>query len=487
MQTVSCPSCGAEVHFRSHASVMAVCEYCSTRVLKEADAVRDLGRMSAVLEDYSPIQLGTAGVLGGRRFNVVGRIQLRYAAGMWNEWYLLFDDGADGWLGDASGQYSVTTAMQVDGGVPDFGELAPGKMVSIGEGRYMTADVRTAECVGGQGELPFKAGEGWQAKVADFRSGAVFVTLDYSDGPQAQAYSGAAVTLDSLQCQLLRDDDEIKRSAGRYRGKLDALDCPSCGSPINYVPGVTASLVCPACSAQIDAAAPQAQVLAAGAKVDALPTTLKLGATAKMHNQDYRLIGLMVRADDDGEEWTEYLLYAPRAGFTWLVETAEGWSRANAMTEWPTWHSTVSQTARLDKVDYDLLYQYGSTVRHAAGAFNWRVQAGDRARVHEFGYGQVKLAAELTQDELAWSRSAPVAFDQIKAWFGSQVPGKAAPQRKSRGGYRGVAGNFIMAMMALNAIPLLFSFSGTVGYSLIGAIAIYLPAWLLDVFDKHPS
>ena len=78
------------------------------------------------------------------------------------------------------------------------------------------------------------------------------------------------------------------------------------------------------------------------------------------------------------------------------------------MTEWPTWHSTVSQTARLDKVDYDLLYQYGSTVRHAAGAFNWRVQAGDRTRVHEFGYGQVKLAAELTQDELAWSRSSAV-------------------------------------------------------------------------------
>ena len=50
MQIVSCPSCGAEVKFRSHASVMAVCEYCNTRVLKDADAVKDLGKMSSVLE-----------------------------------------------------------------------------------------------------------------------------------------------------------------------------------------------------------------------------------------------------------------------------------------------------------------------------------------------------------------------------------------------------------------------------------------------------
>ena len=62
MQTVSCPGCGAPVEFKSHASVMAVCEFCRTTVVKEAEAVRDLGKMSAVLEDYSPIRIGTAGV-----------------------------------------------------------------------------------------------------------------------------------------------------------------------------------------------------------------------------------------------------------------------------------------------------------------------------------------------------------------------------------------------------------------------------------------
>src|SRR5690242_9362109 len=112
MQTVSCPSCGAPVEFKSHASVVAVCEFCRATVMKDADAVKDLGKMSSVLEDYSRIQIGTAGSHGGRNFSVIGRIQLRYSAGMWNEWFLQFDDTSTAWLGDSSGLYTITRAQK---------------------------------------------------------------------------------------------------------------------------------------------------------------------------------------------------------------------------------------------------------------------------------------------------------------------------------------------------------------------------------------
>jgi hypothetical protein len=149
---------------------MAVCEYCSTRVLKDADAVKDLGKMSSVLEDYSPIQIGTAGVLGGRPFTVVGRIQLRYSAGMWNEWYLFFDDGKTSWLGDSSGMYTITAEYQGDAQLPSFEELRPGRTPTINGAPYTAAEIRIADCIGGQGELPFKVGDGYQAAVADFRA-----------------------------------------------------------------------------------------------------------------------------------------------------------------------------------------------------------------------------------------------------------------------------------------------------------------------------
>ncbi|MFA9216800.1 MAG: DUF4178 domain-containing protein [Sphingomonadaceae bacterium] len=481
MQTVSCPSCGAEVKFRSHASVMAVCEYCSSSVLKDASAVQDLGKMSAVLEDYSPIQIGTAGVIGGRPFNVVGRIQLKYDAGIWNEWYLLFDDASTGWLGDSSGMYVITAERKVDGALPSFEAIVPGREYPIGNQRLTASEVRRADCIGGQGELPFKVGAGYQALVADFRRSGEFLTLDYSDGPQPIVYSGVAVTLEALQCQLLREDDAIQRTAGRYRGKLEALDCPSCGSPIKYLPGMTAHLLCPACHAQIDAASPQAQVLAAGERVTAVRTTLELGAQAKLNNQDYTVIGMMRRVDDEGTPWTEYLLYGTRAGFSWLVETAEGWSRANVMPEWPEPGQPAAASVMVDKMRFDKLYDYGAQVTYAIGAFNWRVKVGDRTQVAEFAQGQIRLAAEATAQELTWSRSAPVPFDQMQAWFGQQFSGQPAKQVLGlHQRYKRVAKNTIMVMLALNAIPLLMNFSGTWALSALGALAIYLPALYLD-------
>lgn len=484
MQIVSCPSCGAEVKFRSHASVMAVCEYCNTRVLKDADAVKDLGKISAVLEDYSPLQIGVSGVLGGRAFSVIGRIQLRYAAGMWNEWYLLFDDGATSWLGDSSGLYTVTTARVTPPPLPSFGDLQAGETVRVGGERLMVSEVRVADCIGGQGELPFKVGEGWQARVADFRRGASFVTLDYSDGDEPVVYTGVSVTLEAMQCQLLRDEDQIERSAGRYRGKLSALDCPSCGSAINYLPGQTANLLCPACHAQIDAASPKAQVLAAGEQVEAMRPTLPLGAEADINKQRWRVIGFMLREDDEGARWTEYLISSPRAGFSWLVETDEGWWRAGVLPEWPAWERTGADSVVLDKVTFGKLYDYGATVVYAAGAFNWRVQVGDHTHVYEFEHGQTRLAAELSGEELTWSRSTRVATDQVNAWFGLKIKGKPPGAPPQKGRYAAAAKKFIMVMLAVNAIPLLVNFGGSLVFNLLGALAIYLPALFLDSIDK---
>src|SRR6185437_3378495 len=127
MQKISCPSCGGEVVFRSAASVMAVCEYCQSTLLKDADSVRNIGKMSDILEDYSPLQITTSGTFQGRAFSLVGRIQLRYEDGLWNEWYALFDDGTAGWLSDGSGQFVFTVAdPNPTEALPQFENLRPG-------------------------------------------------------------------------------------------------------------------------------------------------------------------------------------------------------------------------------------------------------------------------------------------------------------------------------------------------------------------------
>ncbi|MDP9109356.1 MAG: DUF4178 domain-containing protein, partial [Pseudomonadota bacterium] len=213
MQTVACPSCGAQVEFKSRASVMAVCGFCKSSIVKDADSVRDIGKMSDVLQDYSPIQLGTSGRYDGVAFDVIGRIQLRYSGGMWNEWYLLFADGRNGWLSDASAQYAITSECAPGlEPIPAFDSLHIGQRVALAGTVGIAADMRSAQCVGGQGELPFRVGTGWLARVVDLRRDDGFLTLDYSD-PVAKLYRGRSVSLDALKPQLLRDDAAVRDSA----------------------------------------------------------------------------------------------------------------------------------------------------------------------------------------------------------------------------------------------------------------------------------
>ncbi|HEY0062388.1 MAG TPA: DUF4178 domain-containing protein [Telluria sp.] len=476
MQTVSCPSCGAPVEFRSHASVMAVCAYCRAAVIKDADSVKDLGKISAVLEDFSPIQIGTAGIHGGRGFTVVGRIQLRYDQGMWNEWYLLFDDGSAAWLGDSSGLFTITTVRETAPPLPDFHELVPGQSYQIGADHYTASEKREAECIGGEGELPFRVGDGWAIRVVDFRSASLFLTLDYTDGAIPVVYSGQAVLLPELRCQLLRDEEQIKTGTGRYRARVEALDCPSCGSAIKYVPGLTANLVCPACATQLDASGPEATVLAAGEALDKVANTLALGASANIAGSTHTVIGAMLRTDEEGTEWTEYLLFSPRAGFFWLVETDEGWFRATVLPAWPAPAAPAARSVRVDNQAYTKLYDYTATVRHAAGAFNWRVAAGDRVQVSEFESGQTTLAAELTEHELTWSRSTPVAYDQIKTWFRIDVTGDTPPDVKSPSSLVGSQMKFVWWILGLNAIPILFAFGETFFMTIVALVALFYPA-----------
>ncbi|TFW29540.1 DUF4178 domain-containing protein [Massilia horti] len=477
MQNVSCPSCGAPVQFKSHASVMAVCEYCHATVVKDAEGVKDLGKMSSVLEDYSRIQVGTAGRLGQRSFTVVGRIQLRYSAGMWNEWYLLFDDGGSGWLGDSSGMYVVTTERELGAAWPPFDEIRIGKEYAFGGGRYAASERRVADCIGGQGELPMRVGAGWQARVADFRSGTGFATLDYSDGEQPVLYCGTAVTLEEMQCQLLREDEQIKESAGKYRGHVASLECPTCGTAISYLPGLTSHIVCQSCHTQLDAASPQVQVLAKGAALEHVSFTLPLGATANINGNEYSVTGAMKRRDGEGTAWSEYLLYSTRAGFLWLVETTEGWSRALVMHDWPAPVNPDASQLVVDKQGFKREYGYAARVEYAAGAFNWRVTVGDEVQVVEFAQGQTRLAAEFTPEELTWSRSTPVAYDQITAWFGQQATRLAA--RTPPGlpvKLETMAKNFMVAIVLMNLIPLIFNTGGSIGWVLFGLAAIYLPS-----------
>ncbi|MFJ3316456.1 DUF4178 domain-containing protein [Herbaspirillum huttiense] len=478
MQTASCPNCGAPTEFKSLASVMAVCSYCRTTVYKDGSAAHTLGQVSEVLDDYSPIQIGTSGFIEGQAFTVVGRIQLQYDGGLWNEWALQVGDGQqEWWLSDASGLYTVTRRTAATQTWPRFDELKPLTRVEIGGIPHVVGDVRTARCTGGQGELPLGLRDGWQARVADLHVADRFVTLDFSDEEVPVLYQGKSVTLESLKCEFLRDDDTVRAGSYRYQGKLGSMTCPSCGTAIRFLPRQTEHLVCQSCHSQIALTGVKAEVVAAQEKIAAAALTLELGTQATIAGARFEVIGAMRRTDDD-EQWTEYLLHNERRGFLWLVEADEGWSTASVLQTWPDMSGADGVTQ--GRLRLPMQYEAEARVTYAVGAFNWKVSVGDVTRVVQYGKGSKSLTLEVTAEEATWSEAKPVSPDQLKAWLGKEVASETA-RAASGMSFMTLAHVMAVLFVILNCIPIL-------GYDhfwsgLITLTLIYAPAYKLDGND----
>ena len=228
------------------------------------------------------------------------------------------------------------------------------------------------------------------------------------------------------------------------------------------------------CRVTIDANTDIAAIDAAAERMKACETTLELGAKAAIDGKPFQLIGALKRRDGEGSAWTEYLLYEPRAGFLWLIESDEGWWRAKVHDDWPLWNG--GGELKSGSLSFTKVFEYDAQILCAAGAFNWQVKAGDAAHVLEFESGKNRLAAEYTAEEMTWTWAAKVGADQIRAWFGGAIKADKLPPKTS---IDTVANYFLWGLLGFNFIPLMFQFDRTWHYSAFGAAAIWLPAKIM--------
>lgn len=204
MRELNCPSCGGKVRFQSSISLLAVCSYCRSQILREGPDLKDLGKVADLHEDGSVVQLGVRGQYRDTPFSVIGRLQLRFPEGYWNEWHLSMADGKQAWLGEAAGSYAVSFRAEKPPAVPRFGELKLGRKLTLGGAEFEVSDLRHAEYLSAEGELPFRAPVGEQAPLADLRGkGTRFATLDYSED-EPLAFLGEYVPFAQLKLDGLK-------------------------------------------------------------------------------------------------------------------------------------------------------------------------------------------------------------------------------------------------------------------------------------------
>ena len=211
MLRASCPNCGAPIAFRSVDLPVKVCDHCRSAILRGGDGLKAIGTIAEVPEDVSPLELGTRGRDGARAFELVGRVRWRWAAGGWNEWLALFDNGATGWLGESMGRYMLlrpVEAARVKGDavrrMEASGTVPLGSQAIIDETVYTVADVKAVTCAGSEGELPFSAPLGLAATSVDLSTADERCASIQNDGGTVSVYAGRYVTLADIAATDLR-------------------------------------------------------------------------------------------------------------------------------------------------------------------------------------------------------------------------------------------------------------------------------------------
>ena len=465
--------------FELGATLLRVCEHCGTAVARRGADLASYGKVAGLIPTPSVLKLGLEGDYeGAPPFRLIGRLQLDYGAGTWDEWLMGFSDGSWAWLAEAQGRFHYMGQAALPP-LPDFDQVRPGQTVDLGPpGTFVVAEVRRARFASALGELPFAVAPGSELRYADLSGpGGRLATIDYGSGDAAEAlYVGSEVTLEQLGFSgLPTAEDRVKRVAG------EDLKCTQCGGPLEVrVPDQTQRVACPYCGSLLDVTRDLA-VLEALARPELQPD-IPLGSKGRLGDVEWMVIGAMERSvtvEGVRYPWREYLLYEPRQGFRWLVEARGHWSFVEPLAAGDIGERYGQPEYGEEKFSH---FQSGTaTVDHVLGEFYWAVARGDQTETDDYVAPPRMLSKEVAESEITWSLGTYTEPDTV--WKAFQLT-DSPPEREGVGPNQPSTGAdakqvFMRALLAVAALIVLYIAFSIAGSKTIHRQSVAIPSTAL--------
>jgi len=454
MTAANCPSCGAPVEFAIGSSSVVVCGTCRSVVARTDRGIEDHGKVAALIETGSPLQLGATGQYRGRAFRIMGRSQLRHqAGGVWDEWYAAFDDERWGWIAEAQGRFYITFKT-ADADAPPYDVLTLGARLLDD---YVVAEFGTATVMAAAGELPWEPVQGEEYRYADLTGPEQrFATIDYSETPPV-VFKGSEATLKELGI--------TEFAPGSARAKLTTLNCTQCGGALELrAPDQAERIWCPYCGSGHDITQGKLQFFRKLKKSRVEPI-IPLGTAGTIDGDAYVVAGFMERAVtfDRDYYWTEYLLYNREKSFRWLVMSDWHWSFVTPLRPGEVLDAAPEGTAmnvHYSGRSYRLFQHATARVTHVVGEFYWRVETGEQADTVDYVSPPFGISKELTRTgarEISYSHARYMQPGEVAAAFkveGLERPVGVGPMQPFPGSTLGLLWMVMLALLIGVAIYL---------------------------------
>lgn len=149
-QTFNCPQCGdrLEVHFKY--SKLIKCRSCNSTIFLEDDAVKFIGKSSALSPEPSLIQLYKPFKYRNKTYTPLGKIRYGYGRGFWEEWFLKDEKNKEFWLSIDEGDFVLQEKVKIALPFNSSSKFTLGSKY----GKYLVTEKGEGVCIGFEGELP---------------------------------------------------------------------------------------------------------------------------------------------------------------------------------------------------------------------------------------------------------------------------------------------------------------------------------------------
>ncbi len=195
-----------------------------------------------------------------------------------------------------------------------------------------------------------------------------------------------------------------------------AYSCPSCGAPLTVENRFSKLVICQYCGQNNAILETGLNPTGKTAKLADFGSILKVGASGKIRNDEFRVLGRLRYQYEDGF-WDEWLIRTSSGKMFWLQED-EGeftaFEKEAITSSLPPFEEVgVGSTVSVNNRPLFVTEKNESIIAGAEGEINFTFQPGEKINYVDGNAGGVLASIEFSPSEIHLSKGSPIAFDEI--------------------------------------------------------------------------